>query len=56
MENDLIIQALKEIHIQNGKDLAEVQHYLKLKYRMDTCLEVLEKRLQNLLEIGQAVA
>lgn len=56
MENDLITQALKHIHIQNDKDLSEVQHYLKLKYRMDIGIQILEKRLQTLLQKGQAVA
>ncbi len=56
MEKGIITQAIQQICFQNGKDLAEVSQYLKMKYKIDTDLQVLQKRLSKLLSEEKAVA
>jgi len=56
MERDLITQSLQQIHLQNGQDLKEVQHYLSLKYRIDADYAILQQRLEKLLLEEKAVA
>lgn len=56
MERDLITLSLQLVHLQNGQDLKEVQQYLKLKYRIDVDLAVLQHRLEKLLLEEKAVA
>ncbi len=56
MENDLITQALKDLHIAQNKSLKDVQNYLSLRYRIDLELRVLEIRLSKIEQEEKAVA
>jgi|GEM_PF-615499 Zn/Cd-binding protein ZinT len=56
MEKDLINLSLHRICIQEGKSLAEAAQYLKMKYKIDVEIIVLEKRLNTILNNEKAVA
>lgn len=56
MHQDLITQALKEIHLIQEKSLREVQDYLSLKYKIDLDHNVLTLRLKKLIQEDKAVA
>ena len=56
MNRDLISIALQDFIIRDGKDLTEVQQYLRMKYRLDADHLVLKKRLEKLLQTEKAVA
>jgi hypothetical protein len=56
MERDLILLALQEIVLRDGKDLKEVQQYLRMKYRIEAEDLVLKRRLDNMLQSEKAVA
>ncbi|MDN3205217.1 hypothetical protein [Algoriphagus sediminis] len=56
MENDLIIQALKELHLAQQKSLKDVQNYLSMRYRIDLEESVLEIRLRKISQEEKAVA
>jgi predicted transcriptional regulator len=56
MERDLIFLALQEIIFRDGKDLKEVQQYLRMKYRMEVDELVLKRRLEKLIKTEKAVA
>lgn len=56
MNRDLITLALLEFVLRDGKELNEVQQYLRMKYRIEADQVVLKKRLEKLLQTEQAVA
>ncbi|MFC5626306.1 hypothetical protein [Algoriphagus winogradskyi] len=56
MVKDLITEALQTLHLQHGKDLKEVAQYLKMKYRVEVGLLVLQSRLKKVLLEEKAVA
>lgn len=56
MEKDLISLALQEIVLQNGKDLKEVQQYLRMRFQLDADEMVLKRRLEKMMQSGKAVA
>lgn len=56
MSRDLITLALQESILRDGKSLAEVQQYLRMKYRIEADQIVLERRLKKLLQTEKAVA
>lgn len=56
MDRDLITLALQEIVLQDGKDLKEVQQYLRMKYRIEAEDVVLRRRLETILQTEKAVA
>lgn len=56
MERDLIFIALQEVVLRDGKDLKEVQQYLRMRYRLDADELVLKKRLEKILQTEKAVA
>lgn len=56
MDRDLISLALQEIVLRNGKDLKEVQQYLRMKYRIEADDLVLKRRLEKIIHTEQAVA
>ena len=56
MEKGLINKALLELALQGGKDLVEVQRYLRMKYRIEAEILVLKKRLEKMRQDEKAVA
>lgn len=56
MDRDLISMALQEIVLREGKDLKEVQQYLRMKYRIEADDLVLNRRLEKMLQTEKAVA
>lgn len=56
MNRDLISIALQEFVLRDGKELKEVQQYLRMKYRLDADLLVLKRRLGKMLQTEKAVA
>lgn len=56
MNRDLITLALQEFVLRDGKELNEVQQYLRMKYRIEADQVVLKKRLEKLLQTEKAVA
>lgn len=56
MNRDLILTALQEIVFRDGKDLKEVQQYLRMKYRIEADELVLKRRLEKILQTEKAVA
>jgi len=56
MNRDLILTALQEIVLQDGKDLKEVQQYLRMRYRIEADELVLKRRLEKILQTEKAVA
>ncbi len=56
MNRDLISLALQEFVLRDGKELPEVQQYLRMKYRLDADQLVLKRRLEKLLQAEKAVA
>lgn len=56
MYQDLISSALQELVLRDGKDLKEVQQYLRMKHRLDADHVVLQRRLEKMLQSEKAVA
>jgi hypothetical protein len=56
MTRDLITIAIQEFVLRDGKDLKEVQQYLRMKYRLDADLTVLRRRLEKMSQTEKAVA
>ncbi|SEF70945.1 hypothetical protein [Algoriphagus boritolerans] len=56
MNRDLITLALQEFVLRDGKELNEVQQYLRMKYRIEADQLVLKRRLEKLLQTEKAVA
>ena len=56
MNRDLITLALQEFILKEGKELQEVQQYLRMKYRLDADQMVLKRRLEKILQTQKAVA
>lgn len=56
MDRDLITLALQEIVLRDGKDLKEVQRYLRMKYRLEADDLALKRRLEKILHAEKAVA
>lgn len=56
MNRDLITIALTEIVLRDGKDLKEVQQYLRMRYRLEADELVLKRRLEKMLQTEKAVA
>ena len=56
MNQDLISIALQELVLRDGKDLKEVQQYLRMKHRLDADDIVLKRRLEKMLHTEKAVA
>ncbi len=56
MEKDLINASLHSLCIQNAKSITEVAQYLQMKYRMDVEVQVLQSRLNKILQEEKAVA
>lgn len=56
MNRDLITLALQEFVLRDGKELNEVQQYLRMKYRLDADQLVLKRRLETMLQTEKAVA
>ncbi len=48
--------ALQELVMKEGKNLGEVKHYLRMKFRMEVDELVLAKRLKKLQQVEKAVA
>jgi len=55
-DRDLIFTALQEVVLQDGKDLKEVQRYLRMRYRIEADELVLKRRLEKMLQTEKAVA
>lgn len=56
MERDLITQSLQEMVLRGGKDLSEVQQYLRMKYRIEADSTILSQRLKKIMLEEKAVA
>ncbi len=56
MDRDLITIALQEMVLREGKDLKEVQQYLRMRYRLEADELVLKRRLGKMLQTEKAVA
>lgn len=56
MNRDLITIALQEFVLRDGKELNEVQQYLRMKYRLEADQQVLKRRLEKMLQTEKAVA
>lgn len=56
MNRDLITIALQEFVLRDGKDLEEVQQYLRMKHSLDADQTVLKRRLEKILQSEKAVA
>ncbi|WP_157963247.1 hypothetical protein [Algoriphagus litoralis] len=56
MNRDLITLALQEFVLKEGKELNEVQQYLRMKHRLDVDQLVLKRRLEKILQTEKAVA
>lgn len=56
MDRDLILLALQEIVLRDGRDLKEVQQYLRMKYRIEADELVLKRRLEKIVQAEKAVA
>lgn len=56
MNRDLITLALQEFVLRDGKELNEVQQYLRMKYNLDVDQVILKRRLEKMLQIEKAVA
>ncbi|MFN3998051.1 hypothetical protein [Algoriphagus sp.] len=56
MNRDLITIALQEFVLRDGKDLKEVQQYLRMKHGLDADQLVLKRRLEKMRQTEKAVA
>jgi hypothetical protein len=56
MNRDLITIALQEFVLRDGKDLKEVQQYLRMKHCLDADQTVLKRRLEKIRQTEKAVA
>ncbi|GAA0878543.1 hypothetical protein GCM10009119_15110 [Algoriphagus jejuensis] len=56
MNSDLILETLQEVVLRDGKDLKEVQQYLRMRYRIEADELVLKRRLEKMLQAEKAVA
>lgn len=56
MNRDLITIAIQEFVLREGKDLKEVQQYLRMRYRLEADIQVLQRRLSKILQTQMAVA
>ncbi len=48
MEEGLINRALKQLIVEQGKNLYEVQQYLLMKFKIEVEQSVLQKRLKKM--------
>ena len=56
MENDLITQAIRDLHFAKEKSLKKVQNYLSLRYKIDLDQKALELRVNKISQEEKAVA
>jgi hypothetical protein len=56
MDRDIILQALQEMTLRDGKSLKEVQQYLRMRYRVEVDDLVLKRRLEIIDQTEKAVA
>ena len=56
MERDLITLALQDMVLKEGKELSEVQQYLRMRYRIEVDPTILSKRMKKLTQEEKAVA
>lgn len=56
MDRDIILRALQEMTLRDGKSLKEVQQYLRMRYRLEVDDLVLKRRLEKTHQSEKAVA
>jgi hypothetical protein len=56
MQIDVITAALQEVLIKEGKEMEDVKHYLRMRYRLEVDNLVLSKRLEKIKQSEKAVA
>ncbi|WP_168171995.1 hypothetical protein [Algoriphagus sp. A40] len=56
MNRDIITIALQELVLREGKNMKEVQQYLRMRYSIEADELVLNRRLEKILQTEKAVA
>lgn len=56
MNRDIITIALQELVLREGKNMKEVQQYLRMRYRIEADELVLKRRLEKIHLTEKAVA